>query len=187
MPAVIINQTKEEKLRRVTRSWIDAIPLYWIQLHRDSLTRARFNSKTTLHFLISHNSLCFNIFIENTRFAIVCWKLKWNEIASKIKTKMTTSEPQSYKYTTRSMITDLMQQQRWKTQDGRMTKKCRARLCIPRFLRDIFSSICRPESSSRLVAVGLSWQHGQKAQWQTKTTKEKGKGYVENIIVPHIW
>ena len=68
---------------------------------------------------------------------------------------MTTSEPQVYKYTTRSMITDLMQQHSGKTLDGRMTKTCRARLCIPRFLRDIFSSICRPESSSRLVAVGL--------------------------------
>ena len=47
---------------------------------------------------------------------------------------------------------DLTQQDGWKTQDGRMTKKRGARLCIPGLARHFFSSFCRPESSSRPVA-----------------------------------
>ena len=35
-------------------------------------------------------------------------------------------------------IRKLTQQDGWKTQDGRMTKKCRARLCIPNLTRDFF-------------------------------------------------
>ena len=47
---------------------------------------------------------------------------------------------------------DLTQQDGWKTQDGRMTKKCCARLCIPGLARHFYTSFCRPESSSRPVA-----------------------------------
>ena len=47
---------------------------------------------------------------------------------------------------------DLTQQDGWKTQDGRMTKKCCARLCIPGLARHFYTSFFRPESSSRPVA-----------------------------------
>ena len=49
-------------------------------------------------------------------------------------------------------IRDLTQRDGWKTQDGRMTKKCCARLCIPGLARHFYTSFCRPESSSRPVA-----------------------------------
>ena len=47
---------------------------------------------------------------------------------------------------------DLTQQDGAKTQDGRMTKKCGARLCIPGLARHFYTSFCRPESYSRPVA-----------------------------------
>ena len=47
---------------------------------------------------------------------------------------------------------DLTQRDGWKTRDGRMTKKCCARLCIPGLARHFYTSFFRPESSSRPVA-----------------------------------
>ena len=35
-------------------------------------------------------------------------------------------------------ISELTQQDGWKPQDGRMAKKCRARLCIPNLTRHFF-------------------------------------------------
>ena len=52
-----------------------------------------------------------------------------------------------------------MQQDGWNTQDGRMTKNV-ARDCAFLVLRDIFSSFCRPESTSCPVAWSLyHYQH----------------------------
>ena len=50
-------------------------------------------------------------------------------------------------------IRDQMYQDCWNTQDGRMTKNCRARLCIPGLARHFFV-ILRPEPSCRPVAWG---------------------------------
>ena len=47
---------------------------------------------------------------------------------------------------------ELTQQDGGKTQDGRMTKKCAARLCISGLARHFYTSFCRPESYSRPVA-----------------------------------
>ena len=47
---------------------------------------------------------------------------------------------------------ELTQQDGWKTQDGRMMKKCRVWLGMHSLARHIFLSFCRPESSSRPVA-----------------------------------
>ena len=49
-------------------------------------------------------------------------------------------------------VRDLTQQDGWKTQDGRMTYKNVAQDRECTVSRNIFSSFCRPESSSRPVA-----------------------------------
>ena len=48
-------------------------------------------------------------------------------------------------------IRKLTQQDGWKTQDSKMTKKMWRETAFP-ILRDTFSSLCRPECSSRPVA-----------------------------------
>ena len=50
-----------------------------------------------------------------------------------------------------TIIRELMQQDSWKTQDGRMPKNV-ARVCAFTIVRDIFSSFCRLECSSRPAA-----------------------------------
>ena len=52
----------------------------------------------------------------------------------------------------RCNIRDLTEQDGWKTQDGRMTYKNVAQDRECTVSRNIFSSFCRPESSSRPVA-----------------------------------
>ena len=52
----------------------------------------------------------------------------------------------------RLVVRDLTQQDGWRTQDGRMTYKNVAQDQECTVSRNIFSSFCRPESSSRPVA-----------------------------------
>ena len=49
-------------------------------------------------------------------------------------------------------IREITQQDGGKTQDGRMTKKCGARLCSPGVARHFYTSFCRPESYRSPVA-----------------------------------
>ena len=50
-----------------------------------------------------------------------------------------------------TMVRELMQQDGWKTQDGRMRENVE-RDCAFTIVRDLFSSYCRPECSSRPAA-----------------------------------
>ena len=69
-----------------------------------------------------------------------------------MKIKATDCESKLYSGVSWLVIRELMQQDSGKTQDGRMTKKCGARLCIPGLARHFYTSFCRPESYSHPVA-----------------------------------
>ena len=73
------------------------------------------------------------------------WAFKWSRTQSTLR-----SQSKHLQLWIRKK--ELTQKDGWNTQDGRMTKKVSARDCAFPIWRDIFSSFCRPECSSRPVA-----------------------------------